>query len=79
MINKLKHRISEYFVGKEEITDNLLICLLSGGHILLEGVPGVGKTTLASTLAKSVDCVSAEYSSRPTHSQQMLSVRRYSI
>ena len=56
MINKLKHRISEYFVGKEEITDNLLICLLSGGHILLEGVPGVGKTTLASTLAKSVDC-----------------------
>ena len=56
MINKLKHRINEYFVGKEEITDNLLICLLSGGHILLEGVPGVGKTTLASTLAKSVDC-----------------------
>lgn len=56
MINKLKHRISKYFVGQEETTDNLLICLLSGGHILLEGVPGVGKTTLASTLAKSVDC-----------------------
>ena len=56
MINKLKHHISEYFVGKEETTENLLICLLSGGHILLEGVPGVGKTTLASTLAKSVDC-----------------------
>lgn len=56
MINKLKRRISEYFVGKDETTENLLICLLSGGHILLEGVPGVGKTTLASTLAKAVDC-----------------------
>lgn len=33
-----------------------MICLFAGGHILLEGVPGVGKTTLASTLARSVDC-----------------------
>ena len=56
MINKLKRRISEYFVGREETTENLLICLLSGGHILLEGVPGIGKTTLASTLARAVDC-----------------------
>ena len=56
MINKLKKHISEYFVGKEETIENLLICLLSGGHILLEGIPGVGKTTLASTLARSVDC-----------------------
>ena len=56
MIKKLKDHISEYFVGKEEIIENLLICLFSGGHILLEGIPGVGKTTLASTLAKSVKC-----------------------
>ncbi len=56
MISKLKAHISEYFVGKEETTENLLICLFSGGHILLEGVPGVGKTTLASTLARSVKC-----------------------
>ena len=56
MINKLKKYIGEYFVGKEDTIECLLICLLAGGHILLEGVPGVGKTTLASTLAKSVKC-----------------------
>ena len=56
MVNKLKQHISEYFVGKEETVENLLICLLAGGHILLEGIPGVGKTTLASTLARSVAC-----------------------
>lgn len=56
MVKKLKKHIAEYFVGNEEIIENVMICLFAGGHILIEGVPGVGKTTLASTIAKSVDC-----------------------
>ena len=56
MIEELKKHICEYFVGRQEIAENVLICLLSGGHILLEDVPGVGKTTLARTLAYSIDC-----------------------
>lgn len=55
IVQKLKKQISEYFVGKEETIGNLLICMLAGGHVLLEDVPGVGKTTLARILAKSVD------------------------
>ena len=55
MIKELSGQINKYFIGKEEIVKNVLICLLSGGHVLLEDVPGVGKTTLAKTLSKSID------------------------
>ena len=55
VISRLKKQMCEYFVGKESVVDDVLICLLAGGHILLEDVPGVGKTTLAKTLSKSVD------------------------
>ncbi|MCR5303629.1 MAG: MoxR family ATPase [Lachnospiraceae bacterium] len=51
MIQRLKDRINEYFVGKEQVVENVLICLMAGGHVLLEDVPGVGKTTLAKTVA----------------------------
>ncbi len=55
MIQTLRKQINDYFVGKEQVVEDVLVCLLAGGHILLEDVPGVGKTTLASTLAKSID------------------------
>jgi MoxR-like ATPase len=43
-------------VGKEEVIDLLVVALLCEGHVLFEDVPGIGKTTLAKTLAKSLGC-----------------------
>lgn len=55
MIQALRKQINDFFVGKEQVVEDVLVCLLAGGHILLEDVPGVGKTTLAGTLARSID------------------------
>lgn len=52
MIDKVREEINQYFVGKEDVIENVLTCILAGGHILLEDIPGVGKTTLAKTVAK---------------------------
>lgn len=56
LAGRLRDNINQVFVGKEEVVEDLLICLLAGGHVLLEDVPGVGKTTLALALARSTDC-----------------------
>ncbi len=56
IVKALQENINRVFVGKEAVVDDVLTCLLAGGHILLEDVPGVGKTTLAGVLAKSIDC-----------------------
>ena len=55
-INRIRESVNQVFAGKEEVVENLLICLLADGHVLLEDVPGVGKTTLALALAKSMKC-----------------------
>jgi len=56
MIQMLQQNIGRAIVGKEEATEFALIALLCKGHVLIEDVPGVGKTTLASALAKSLAC-----------------------
>lgn len=52
----LNENISQVIVGQKEKIDLILTALLSGGHVLLEDVPGTGKTTLAKSLAKSLNC-----------------------
>jgi len=52
MIEKIKQEIQKVIVGQEVLIDGMLIALLSGGHILVEGVPGIAKTTAVNTLAK---------------------------
>lgn len=53
---RLKENIRHFFVGKEEVVEQVLVCLFAGGHVLLEDVPGLGKTTLAKVLAASIQC-----------------------
>src|SRR6187397_1912163 len=52
--NQLKAEISKVIVGHDEIVHGILTCLFVGGHCLLEGVPGLGKTMLVRTLAEAL-------------------------
>ncbi len=51
-LQKVRDEIGKIIVGQQDVVDGVLTCLLSGGHVLLEGVPGLGKTTLLRTLAR---------------------------
>lgn len=53
---QIKEEITKVFVGKDDVVENIIICLLAGGHVLLEDVPGIGKTTLAKCLTQAIEC-----------------------
>ena len=55
-IRRLQENIEQVLIGKPEVIRLTLITLFAEGHLLIEDVPGVGKTTLAHALAKSLDC-----------------------
>src|SRR5260370_7697426 len=50
-IDDLRSEIAKSIVGNREVVDGVITCMLAGGHALLEGVPGLGKTMLVRTLA----------------------------
>ncbi len=54
MIKKLKTEIQKVIIGQEDLVDHLLIGLITGGHILVESVPGLAKTTAINTLSKAL-------------------------
>ena len=56
LVYSLQQNIRKVMVGKDDVIELMLTALLCRGHILMEDVPGVGKTTLASALARSVSC-----------------------
>ena len=53
-ISAIKQNIAKVLVGQEEVTDLLLTGLISGGHVLVEDVPGMGKTVMARALSRSI-------------------------
>jgi len=55
-IHAVRREVEKAFVGQADVLDQTLLALLAGGHVLLEGVPGLGKTLLVRALAAAMDC-----------------------
>ena len=55
-LDRLRGSMRTFIKGKDEVIEQVLVCLVAGGHLLIEDLPGVGKTTLAYALARSMDC-----------------------
>ncbi len=56
IFDRMRENMRLTIKGKDDVVEQVLICLAAGGHVLIEDLPGVGKTTLAYSLARSMDC-----------------------
>ena len=56
LVENVKKNIGKVIVGKEAQAEEMLLALVCGGHVLIEDVPGLGKTTLVMALARSLNC-----------------------
>ena len=64
-LDQLRANIQKCFLGNQQAIDKVIICLLARGHMLIEDVPGVGKTMLATSLSRSLDCTLARIQLTP--------------
>ena len=64
-IETIRAEIGKVIVGQDDVVSNVLIALIGGGHVLLEGVPGLGKTMLVRTLSQVLDLKSARIQFTP--------------
>ncbi len=53
--NRIRNEVARFIVGQEKIVEDVLIAVVCGGHVLLEGVPGLGKTALVNTISQALD------------------------
>lgn len=64
-LQRLRDNITSVYMGNTAAVDRVIVCLLARGHVLIEDVPGVGKTVLANALAKSIRCSFARVQCTP--------------
>jgi MoxR-like ATPase len=64
-IQRLRRNITSVYMGNTAAVDRVIACLLARGHVLIEDVPGVGKTVLANALARSIECSFARIQCTP--------------
>jgi len=64
--NRIRDELSKVIVGQNDVIEQVLVAVFAKGHALLEGVPGLAKTLLISSLAQALDSASSEFSLRLT-------------